>query len=215
MTLNLTAKKREVLGKKVKNLRAEGFIPAELYGHNVKNIHVSVPETEFIKVFRNAGEHAIIDLVIDDGKKIPVLVSDVHYDTLSEKFLAVDFHQVKMDEKINAQIPVVLKGEAPATKAGCILLHTLHEIPVECLPGNIPNEFEIDISSIKSAGDAISVGSIKTDDEVKMLLQPETVIITAQEKKVRKEEDEETTSEATPEEETKEEVKEGEEPEKK
>ncbi len=207
MTFNLIATKRDILGKKTKVLRKKGFIPAEIYGHTIKNIHVSVPERDFVKTFKEAGEHAIINLAIDEGKNISVLVSDVQYNTLSEKFLAVDFHKINMDEKISAQIPIILVGEAPAVKAGCIILHTLHELHIECLPGNIPNEFKVDISRIQNPGDGVTVADLTIGEDIKPLINTNTVIVTAQEKKIKMEEPAPETTAQTTETPTEEETK--------
>src|ERR1051325_908866 len=112
--LQISAKTRTVLGKKVKSLRSEGWIPAELFGRGEKNRHLSLPEKEFVKVFKKAGEHTVVDAVTENGEKIPVLITSAERHPISQKFLSVDLHQIRMDEKIHAKIPVELVGEAPA-----------------------------------------------------------------------------------------------------
>ena len=79
MTLNLTAQKRDVFGKQTKQLRKKGFVPAELYGRGIQNLHLSLSRQEFLKAFREAGENTIINVMID-GKPHPVLIYDVQRD---------------------------------------------------------------------------------------------------------------------------------------
>jgi len=197
MTLELTAKNRTVFGKKTRNLRKRGLLPAELYGHNIENVHLSIPEKDFIKVHREAGEHAIVNLILEDGKKVPVLISETQYNTLSEKFFSADFHQIKINEKITTQIPVILNGEAPAIKAGYVTLHVLQEISIESFPENIPDKFDIDISNLQKPGDSISIENLNVSNNIKILAHPKTVIVIVQEKKVKKEEEPAPATEVT------------------
>ena len=85
-----------------------------------------VVQDAFIKVYKKVGEHAIIQIVFENGKKIPALISKIQYDTLHEKYISIDFHYVKMGEKISATVPLVLKEKALAIKAGFILFQVLH-----------------------------------------------------------------------------------------
>lgn len=176
--MELAVKNRNVFGKKVKTLRREGFIPAELFGHGLTNKHLSVAEKDFNKVYRTAGESAIVNLVTEAGEKLPVLISDVQRHPLSGQFLAVDFHQVRMDEKIQIKVPVEFVGEAPAVKAGNILVKLINEIEVETLPQHIPHKFEVDVSGLTEVRQSIHVQDLKVPAEVKIRLEPNTVIAT-------------------------------------
>lgn len=179
--MELIATPRTILGKKVKSLRTQGLIPAELYGHGMENKHISVPEKEFNKLYETAGEHTIIHLVI--GKKtIPALIAEVQKNPLSGKPIAADFHAVRMDETIETSVPIVFTGEAPAIKAGFIVVRVLDELDIEALPANIPQFLEADISNLAKAGDVIAVKDIAAPDGVKILDTPETVIASVTEK---------------------------------
>ena len=85
----LIVQKREIFGKKVNSLRKENLIPAELYGHGLDNIHLSVPAKEFSKLFKEVGESTIINLNLEN-KKLPVLIHDVSTDSLSDKIIHID-----------------------------------------------------------------------------------------------------------------------------
>src|SRR3990172_4322532 len=99
----LTAQKRTVLGRKVKSLRREGMIPAHVFGHKVKTIHVQVKAGEFDKVFEKTGETGIIDFAVD-GEKRPVLVKNVQIHPVSDIPLHIDFYQVNLSEKVEVDV---------------------------------------------------------------------------------------------------------------
>jgi|WetSurMetagenome_2_1015567.scaffolds.fasta_scaffold196089_1 large subunit ribosomal protein L25 len=182
MTLDLSARTRTVLGKKVRSLRAAGTVPAEVFGHGKENRHIGVSAREFEKVFREAGEHSIVTLTIDEKEKVPTVITDVVRDPLSGTFLSIDFHAIRMDEKIQAKIPVHFTGEAPATKLGFPVVRTLEEIEVEALPGKLPHAFDVDIAALTNPGESIHVGDVRVPADVRVLVPTDTVIVTVGEK---------------------------------
>ena len=186
--MELTVQKREILGKKVKSLRNQNFIPAELYGHDLKNIHLSVPAKDFSRLFRETGESTVINLVL--GKeKLPVLIHDVQKNLLTEDISHIDFYQVRMDEKITAAVPLEFIGEAPAIKEkGGVLIKAVHELEVEALPGDLPRNIPVDLSLLSDIGADIYIRDLKIGGKVKILAHPETVIATVAEAKEEVEE---------------------------
>ncbi len=193
--MELKVQNRTVFGKKTRQLRNEGFIPAEIFGRDVKNEHVSVSAKDFSKIFKEAGENTVIDLVDEKGHKTSVIVNDVAVDQMKGIVLSVDFHHIRMDEKIQAKVPIEFTGEAPATKKGLILIKVLNEIEVEALPDKIPHRFEVDISALSEPGQDILVKSLKPNPDVKILAQGEATIITVAESR---KEVEETPASAAP-----------------
>lgn len=176
--MDLTAKERTIFGKGVKTLIKDGFIPAELYGHGVQNAHLSVGKKDFIKAFEQAGESTIINLLVGNEKK-PALIHEVQKDFVTDEIIHIDFHQVRMDEKISAHIPIEFTGEAPAVKEfGGVLNKTISEIEVEALPGNLPRYFEVDVSVLKELNQSIYVSDLKIPAGVEILVEPKTVIAT-------------------------------------
>lgn len=179
--LKLEAKRREVLGSKVKNLLKEGLIPAEIYGHGFENIHVSIPFNDFLKVFKEAGESSLISVSVD-GKSFPAIIYEVQKDVLGDNIIHVDFYRVHMDEKIQATIPLVFVGEAPAVKEkGGVLVKSVEEVEVEALPGDLPHQLEVDLSSLVELHQSLHGRDIKTPDGVKVLIEPEMGIATVTE----------------------------------
>ncbi|MDP3880941.1 MAG: 50S ribosomal protein L25 [bacterium] len=175
--MELSATKRDVLGRAVGKLRKEGKIPAELYGKGIENAHLSVDSKEFNKVFEEAGESTMIDLMVD-GKKTLVLIQDVSEHFLTGDVIAIDFYQPKLDEEVTVSVPIVFEGESPAVKdLGGIFIPSLEELEIEVLPTEIPHEFKVDISSLKEIGDHITVKDIPMpSDKIKVLVDENTAI---------------------------------------
>jgi large subunit ribosomal protein L25 len=178
MAMELVAQTRTQFGRALKEIRTKGLIPAELYGHGIKNEHVSVIGKDFLKLLRKAGESTIIDLSID-GKKHPVLIHDVMQDPISDEIISVDFYQVRLDKKLRLKIPVNLVGESPAVKEkGGILVKALSEVEIEALPGDIPHQLNVQLSTLVDIGNTIHVGELVAPKGVRILVDPKFAIIT-------------------------------------
>lgn len=173
----LAAQKRTVLGRKVKTLRREGVIPAHVFGHKVKTIHVQVKGAEFNKVFEKVGETGIIDLAVD-GEKRPVLVRNIQSHPVSDHPLHIDFYQVNLSEKVKVDVPLEIVGEAPAVekKIG-LLLTPVSEVEVEALPTDIPDKIEIDISKLANIGDEIKIKDLAVDKAKVTILDDEELVV--------------------------------------
>lgn len=203
--MELKVQTRNILGRKVETLREQGLVPAELYGHGVKNLHLTISDKEFQKIFKEAGESTIVNLITEDDKKLPVMIYNVESDPISEKILNVDFYQIKLSEKIRISIPIKFIGEAPAIKAfGGILVKTLQEIEVEAFPQDLPRQIQVDLTTLDEMRKSVSVKELKLSDKVKIFINPETIIATVVEAKVEEEVVKETApaegtvTEATP-----------------
>ncbi len=159
----LAAQARTTLGRKVKKLRAEGLIPAHVFGHKITTTHVQVKSSDFSKVFEKVGETGIIDLTVD-GKKKPVLVKNVQIHPVSGEPLHIDFYQVNLSEKVKVNVPLEITGEAPAVekKIG-LLLTPVSEIEIEALPADLPENIQVDISKLENIGDEIRIKDLKID----------------------------------------------------
>jgi len=175
--------KREIKGKKVRFLRREGKTPANLYGHSVESIPLLVDTKQLAQTLAQAGKTDLIALKIE-GAKTPrnVLVREVQRNVLSGELLHVDFYQVRMTEKIKADIPLVLIGEAPALKKKNVsLIHITDSVHIEALPDALPHNIEIDISNLEEVDQAIYVKDIQLDEKVTLLTDPEQMIAKVEE----------------------------------
>lgn len=178
MAMELGAQVRTKLGRAVKALRKVGVVPAELYGHGIKNEHVEVSLKDLRKVLRHAGETSIIDLAVG-GKKYPVFIHDVMRNPITDAIESVDFYSVRMDEKMRIKVPLVFVGEAPGVKEKSgILVRSLSELEIEALPADIPQAIEVDVKVLADIGSTISVGALPIPANVRVLIKPEFVVAT-------------------------------------
>lgn len=172
----LKAKIRKELGGKAKALRKKGILPGVLYGHKIKTIPLNVDYQDFARVFEKVGESTLLDLNIGQEKK-KVLIHAFQKDPVSDKFIHVDFYQVRMDETIKAEVALKFIGFSPAVedKAG-VLVKNIEAIEIEALPKDLPHEIEIDLGKLKTFEDNIYIEDLKVPTGVKILMEPRTVI---------------------------------------
>ncbi len=163
MSEEIICKLRDKVGQdKARQLRRNGFIPAVLYGRGIDTIHLLLDKKEFHKTLsRISGENILIDLKVEEDKSSkkeasskPVIIKEIQQDPLTNQILHVDFHLVRLTEKMKIKVPLSIKGEAPGVKAGGILDYSVREIEIECLPRDIPEKIEVNISNLK-IGDVI------------------------------------------------------------
>lgn len=194
---SIAAQKRDIVGRKVKQLRRQGNIPANIFGSGVKSQSIQVKSVEFHKVFQEAGETSVIDLTLDGaGKTLPVMVHQIHQDPVSEIVLHVDFLQVDLTKKVTTHVPVEVVGESPAVKdQSGVLVVAVNEIEIEALPTDIPDQIQIDISKLAEFGDSVTASELSLSSKVSLVTDPETTIVTVQEPKEEELEPDETQAE--------------------
>lgn len=174
--ITIQAKKRESTRRKVEKLRKQGIIPAVLYGPEIKNMNVELNLKDFEKVYKEAGESSLISLKIDKDS-YPVLIHEVKNDPITGVPLHVDFYQPILTEEVEAWVPLVFQGEAPAVKdLGGTLIKEVQEIEVKALPEKLPHEIKIDVSSLKTFEDEILVKDLKLPEGVSVDKEPEDII---------------------------------------
>lgn len=172
-SITLKSIKRELLGRKVKRLRKEGKIPANIFGNKVESHAVTIDAKEFAEVFKKAGETQIINL---EGKS--VLVSNMQTDPISGQVIHVDFRQVSLTEKIEAKIPVEVEGESPAEKQNLgTVVQQIHEVEVEALPSDLPEKIVVDASVLVEVDQAIYVKDLKVDGKVVIITDAELIVV--------------------------------------
>jgi len=177
--LSLKAQEREILGKQVKKLRRDGFIPAHVFGKKIPTEHLSVKAHDFSRIFSQAGETGLIDLKIGDSKIRPVLVRDIQVDPVRGAILHIDFYQVNLTEKVKVSVPIRIVGEEPeAVQMGeAVVIQPLGEVEVEALPTELPDHLEVDISSLQQINDAISVSQMLVPVGVEVMTDLEAVVV--------------------------------------
>ena len=173
----LTAEIRNVTGKKVKKLRQAGKLPVTVYGKDVKSESLTVDTKEFLKVYDQAGETGLVDLKYGKESK-PTLITDVQIHALSRLPLHVQFHAVKLTEKIKANVPLELIGESPKVVSGeGLLLQTLNEVEVEALPTDLPEKITLDVTALTEIGQQITVAELPKISGVEILTDHTEVVV--------------------------------------
>jgi large subunit ribosomal protein L25 len=175
----LSAKIRMQFGKEAsKKLRQKGLIPAICYGPKTEPVPLSLDTKELMKTV-GMGENVLIDLIIGDGKKAAqkvVVVRDLQIDPIKDQYIHADLFEVVMDEEISVEVPVVLVGKPEGVKMGGVLEQITREVTMECLPGDIPQSIEVDVSHL-DIGETIHIADIGLG-KGKVLVDPTTTIAT-------------------------------------
>lgn len=176
-TQTLQAKKRTLIGRKTYHLRNEGIIPAIVYGTGTEPINIQVVHKEFAKVLKSAGESTIVELSVDGGASLHVLIQDTQSDPLREEFLHADFRAVDMTKKIEAEVKLHFVGESPAVKGlGGTLVRPMDEVRIKALPGDLLSFIEVDISALATFDDMIKVKDLPISKDIEVIEDPEAVV---------------------------------------
>jgi large subunit ribosomal protein L25 len=194
--MQIKASARQPLGKRSRRLLREGKLPAIVYGHNTEPTPITLDKLEFQKVFVKSGRTHLVDLAID-GRTEKVLVREIQTHPRRLGPIHVDFYQVNLQEKIEVDVPVHLIGESAAVKRGDgDILQPMHSVRVECLPSDIPEAFEIDITPLEEIDTEVRVAELKVPQGVTVLDEPEQLIVKIVPKRELKIEEEVPAAEA-------------------
>lgn len=177
-TVRLEVEPRDRTGKGgARSLRREGYIPAVVYGHGDDSTNVKIRVEDLDSLLgRISVDNTLIDLQVAKGRPQRVLIREVQRHPFKSEILHVDFFHIRADEKIRVEVPLHLTGEAPGVEEGGILQQNRHEVEIECLPGDIPERFELDVSGL-SIGDSLHVRDLDARD-VMVLADPDLTLCT-------------------------------------
>ncbi|MEW5766487.1 MAG: 50S ribosomal protein L25 [bacterium] len=175
--LELRANSRSEAGKGyAKQLRAQGFIPAVMYGEGKEGIPLQVSVRDLFHILSTeAKDHAIIQLKLDDGTERTVLLKEKQVHPVTGKLLHCDFYRITLDKAIKTRVSVELIGNAAGVKAGGIMEQMIWEVEIESLPTKIPKHIEADVSSLQM-GDSLYLKDLKPIEGVALLGDPEQII---------------------------------------
>jgi large subunit ribosomal protein L25 len=174
-------------------LRREGQLPAVLYGPKTEPIMLAVNTRDIEQVLKQVSSTAaVLNLVIQNGKAITksVMIKELQAHPVSGKFLHIDFYEIDMARKINVAVPVVVKGQSKGVELGGLLQIIRREIEVFCLPNEIPDSIEIDVSDL-DIGDSIHVDEIQLEGDVEFPGDVNFTVVTVVSPKVEAEPEEE------------------------
>jgi large subunit ribosomal protein L25 len=168
---------REGTGKGVaRRTRAEGRIPGIVYGKGMEPVAVSVDRREFVTALQtDAGLNALLNLTLD-GETVPTLAREIQRDPVRGTLLHVDFVKVDLKQEVEVTVPVHVVGESPGVAEGGVLEQPLHEVTVRCLPTEVPEQIEADISGL-NIGDSLRVSDLVAGRSFQILNDPENAVI--------------------------------------
>jgi large subunit ribosomal protein L25 len=198
MTYELKAKKREIFGKKTALIRQEGFLPAVVYGPEVEgSLSIQLNLIEFEKIFDKAGGSAIISITVEgEDKPRDVLVKALDRDPVKNFPIHVDFYQIKVGQKLEVNVEVVLTGIAAAVKdMGGTLMQSMDQITVKCLPKEIISKMEVDISVLNTFDDKIFVKDVVFPESFEVMHEGDEIIVAVAAPRI---EEEKVVAEETP-----------------
>ncbi len=177
-TLTIQATAREIRGRETDALREQGIVPAIMYGFGTEPTNISVDRNALEKAYSEAGESTV--LVLDlNGEKHNVLIQDLQRNPLTDFLTHADFRRVDMSKTVEAMVSVEITGIAPAVKdLGGTLVHSIEEIEVRALPNDLPREFVVDVSVLKTFDDVFRVSDLTVGAGVEVLNDATDVIVT-------------------------------------
>jgi large subunit ribosomal protein L25 len=194
--MQLKASARQPLGKRSRRVLREGKLPAILYGHNTEPTPILLDKLEFQKVFVKSGRTHLVDLAID-GRTEKVLVREIQTHPRRLGPIHVDFYQVDLQEKIEVEVPIHLVGEsAPVKRGDADIMQPLHTIRVQCLPSDIPEALEVDITPLEEIEMELRVSDLIVPKNVTVLDDPEELVVKIVHKRELKVEEEVPAAEA-------------------
>jgi large subunit ribosomal protein L25 len=178
MDIDINAEKREEYGKNAsRRIRREGKIPAVLYGAKTDAVPLTIKKEDIIQILKSdSGENTLFKVII--GKKgMPAMIKDLQTDPVRDEILHVDLIHIAMDREIKVSVPIDLIGEAIGVKSeGGFVDQMLRELEIECLPNDIPEQVEVDITDLHMQ-QSLKVNDITLPSGIKMISDPESVIV--------------------------------------
>jgi len=177
--VELTAEKRTVIGKQVKQLRRQGRVPGVMYGHGFDPVPLQFEARGLRQMLSHVGGSQLVSIKVE-GEKQPemTLVREVQRDPIRRTLLHVDFYRVKMTERLTAEVPLEIVGESPVVEAGeGILLQGLSTVEVECLPGDLVDAIEVDLSDLTKVDQALYIRDLAVPAGIDVLTGPEEMIV--------------------------------------
>ena len=177
--VTLAAERRAVLGKHVKQLRQQGWVPGVMYGHGFEAIPLQFENRSISKLLSHVAGSQLISIQVADEKEPEMaLVRDVQRDVIKGTILHVDFYRVEMTERLTADIPLVIVGESPVTALHeGILLQGISAIEVECLPGDLVDEIAVDLSDLVEVGQGVYVRDLAIPSGIDVLTDTDEMIV--------------------------------------
>ena len=178
--MTITASTRTISGRKTNQLRAEGEVPAVMYGFETEPTSLKLDRNNLERLLSKAGTSTVIKLDVE-GSAHDVLIQEIQRHPISDDITHADFRRVDMSKKVEASISITLEGEAPAVKAlGGTLLQSLEEIEVVALPSALMKEITVSVESLETFDDVLRVSDLKMPEGIELITDAEKAIASVQ-----------------------------------
>lgn len=175
--LELVAEERVVLGKQVSRLRRQGMVPANMYGHDQPSVALQVNAVALRKLLARGG-NSVISLKVASQPAVQALIKQVQRNAITDQTTHVDFYRVATAEKLKTHVPLHFVNEArTASLVNATVLRSLSEVMVECLPADLPDNIEVDLSALTEVGSVIRVGDLAVGPEVTIVTDPNDMVV--------------------------------------
>ena len=161
-------------------LRRRGIVPAVFYGPKEKTTPIAIDSLKFERLWREAGETTIVRLT-GVGEEKDALIHDVQFHPVTGKLEHADFYVIEKGKKVKITVPLAFEGQAPAEKAGHIVVKTMHEVEIEVTPQDLPHDLPVDLSTLENIGDHITAGRIPLPGSAVLITDPEEIVVSVKE----------------------------------
>jgi large subunit ribosomal protein L25 len=177
---------RTVTGKKVSRLRREGVLPANIYGRNLPSVAVQLPYVQARDLMNAHGQNTLIEIqVAGEAAPRPVVVRQIEQNPVTRSLLHLDFYQVDLSRLMQAQIPIVLSGVAPAVaRWGGVLVQDLDHVEVEALPSNLPERIVVSVTGLTALEQHLTLADVPSPRGVRILTPGDSTVVTVQRSRV-------------------------------
>ena len=179
--VELSAELREEIGRlRVKKLRVQGEVPAVVYKKGEETINIKLSKRELVRVLHTSqGENVVVTLKLKNQDRVQpktVIMKEIQHEPLKSEILHVDFNEISLAEKVTVNVSIVAKGESIGVKEGGVLEHALWEVEIECLPSEIPENIEVDVTGL-GIGDTIHVKDLILSKGINVLTDMEQPVL--------------------------------------
>ena len=179
VAMALEVRPREA-GESADTLRKQGVVPAVFYGPKEKTTPIAIDSLEFERLWRQAGETTIVRLT-GVGEEKDALIHDVQFHPVTGKLEHADFYVIEKGKKVQIKVPLAFEGQAPAEKAGHIVIKTMHEVEIEVTPQDLPHSLSVDLSMLENVGDHITASRIQLPGSASLVTSPDEIVASVKE----------------------------------
>ncbi|MGE5561131.1 MAG: 50S ribosomal protein L25 [Chloroflexota bacterium] len=175
--ITLKAEPRESGKGSAHRVRAEGYVPAIVYGKNTSNVSLKVSGRELGRALHTgAGRNNLFRVEVGGEEPRTCIIKEVQTDPVTGRVIHIDLFQISLKDRITTSVTIVLHGEEAVEKTGGILQHGLRELEIECLPTDIPEHIVVDVSALR-VGQHVTAGEVKLPEGVELVSEPEEVVV--------------------------------------